>query len=469
MVKRCICEICTCGRHRCPHRPNIPLTGSDKPCMLTEYATTYHPHPIQLRGSFKPPARAVDSDAPIEDKTTHRVDYVKHPMERPYQHAPDHYKQPSGDHDMLTSYTKDYPEKHIDPAKAIKHDTGRQVQSKFEGEPTYTSDYRKWDLGKPKKYGPEAVWQPPKDAFEGQSTFQRDYRRYNERPRELIRPQNAAVNSDTPFDGTTGYRVNYVPHPLGARFVKEREKYKPTGVPIDDLTTFKRDYRGEPGEKTSSFKPEGQAVASDAPFEGSTTFNNDYRKWPMERPFHHLPDQYRKPDGDMDMNTTNRITYKQHPLQRHAAVKPAHGRVMDPGQFDGVTNYSCDYKPWEINRVHPVMKPDYHPNDAPFEGISTQKAHYIPHPCHPTHSFKPGHATIASGPFDDGTMYRMEYTPKEVGPCPAAILETGRSTFRYVELDPRGHKLYRPISTTIIPLKTQTKNNTVPIQPLAMA
>lgn len=28
-------------------------------------------------------------------------------------------------------------EKRIDPAKAIKHDTGRQIQTKFEGEPTY--------------------------------------------------------------------------------------------------------------------------------------------------------------------------------------------------------------------------------------------------------------------------------------------------------------------------------------------
>ena len=68
-----ICIFCFCfSRHRCPHRPNLTVGGSDKPCMLTEYATTYHPHPIKLRESFKPQARAVDSDVPIEDKTTHR-------------------------------------------------------------------------------------------------------------------------------------------------------------------------------------------------------------------------------------------------------------------------------------------------------------------------------------------------------------------------------------------------------------
>ncbi|KAK7115513.1 stabilizer of axonemal microtubules 2-like [Littorina saxatilis] len=464
VAKKCICEICVCGRHRCPHRPHVSFGGNDKPCMLTEYATTYHQHPIHPRQSCKPTMRAVDSDAPIEDKTTNRVDYVRHPVERPYHHAPDAYKKPAGEHDLMTSYTKDYPEKRVDPAKAIRHDGQRQVQSKFEGEPTYTSDYRNWDMGKPTRFGPQSAWEPPKDKFEGQSTFTRDYRRYNEPPRQPLRPHDGAVMSDTPFDGTTGYREEYIRHPLGARFVKERETYKPTGVPMDGLTTFTRDFRGQPGELTKSFKPNGQAAISDAPFEDGTTFKNDYRKWPAERPYHHMPDQYRKPEGDMDMNTTNRITYKQHPLQRHAAIKPSCGRVMDAGQFEGITNYTSDFKPWEINRVHPTMRPEYQPNDAPFQGISTQKAHFIQHPVNLTHSFKPANAAMASGPFDDGTMYRMEYVPKATEPCPAAVLETARSKFTYVEQDTRGHKLYKPVFTSVTHLNGQINRGVSPQQ-----
>lgn len=469
MVKKCICEICTCGRHRCPHRPNAPF-GSDKPCMLTEYAHTYHPHPINLRESCKPAARVIDSDVPIEDKTTQRVDYVKHAIERPYQRVPDAYKKPAGDHDMLTSYTKDYPQKHVDPAKAIKHDMGRQAHGKFEGEPTYTSDYRKWDMSRPQRYGPDASWEPPKQKFEGQSTFQHDYTRYNEPPRQPLRPANAAIASG-PFDDRTGYRDDYVRHPLGPKFQKEREKYKPAGVPMDGLTTFMRDYRGERGDRTKAFKPEGRPVASDVPLDDITTQKNDYRKWPTERPFHHQPDQYKKPEGDIDTNTTHRLTYKQHPLQRHAAIKPPPGRVMNAGQFDGVTNYNMDYKPWEIDRVHPTMQPKYQPNDAPFEGISTQKAHYVPHSLNPTASFKPHQAAINSGPFDDGTIYRMEYTPKHIGPCPAAILDTTSAQYRFVELDPRGHKLYRPMSyTTVTDLGRSAPGNAAHmLQPLAVA
>ena len=210
-------------------------------------------------------------------------------------------------------------------------------------------------------------------------------------------------------------------------------------------------------------------MASDAPFEDSTTFKDDYRRWATERPYQHMPDEYKKPEGDMDMNTTHNITYKQHPMQRHAAVKPAQGRVMDAGRFEGTTNYNSDFKPWEINRVQPVMKPDYHPNDAPFQGISTQKAHFVQHPINMTHSFKPGHAAITSGPFEDGTMYRMEFTPKQMGPCPAAILGSGNSAYQYVEVDPRGHRIYKPVFTSVTALSGKRSATPQQMQPLAVA
>ncbi|PVD19823.1 hypothetical protein C0Q70_20314 [Pomacea canaliculata] len=442
--------------------------------MLTEYATTYHPHPLQKEKNFKPADNAQGSGEPLSDKTTNRVDYIKHPLDRPYVHQHEGYKRPPGEFDHLTSYTKDYPMKRSDPAKAVKIEGAKMTQGKFDGEPTYTSDYRKWDLGKPKRYGPEAAWQPPRDKFEGQSTFARDYRPFNEPRREAIRPNEAGRMSDAPFDSTTGYRVDYVRHPMAPKFMKEREKYKPAGVPMDGTTTFMRDFRGQMGERTKSFKPDNQVQGSGEPLDDLTTFKNDYRRWPAERPYHHLPDAYKKPDGDIDLNTTHNLTYKPQPLQPHVAIKPksAHG---DPGAFNGVTNYSTDYRPWEIDRVHPKTRPGYQPNTAPFEGISTHAAHFGPKPLNPTASFRPGHGQVGSdAPFDDATMYRLEYTPKRVGPCPAAILDTGNATYRFIELDPRGHKLYQPVYTSVTELSTggPTARNalqTSHLEPLAVA
>lgn len=70
-----------------------------------------------------------------------------------------------------------------------------------------------------------------------------------------------------------------------------------------------------------------------------------------------------------------------------------------------------------------------------------------------------------SAPFEDATMYRTEYTPKEVQPCPAALLEyvsavfpsffmthsfsfpyqcrTPRSDFILHHTEASGHKFYQ--------------------------
>lgn len=51
--------------------------------------------------------------------------------------------------------------------------------------------------------------------------------------------------------------------------------------------------------------------------------------------------------------------------------------------------------------------------------------HYIPHDGGPQRSFKPdGQAYRSSAPFDDTTMYKTEFTPKEIEPCPATLLES---------------------------------------------
>lgn len=52
----------------------------------------------------------------------------------------------------------------------------------------------------------------------------------------------------------------------------------------------------------------------------------------------------------------------------------------------------------------------------------------------PPESFKPhGQVTANQTPFDDATLYRMEYTPKHLEPCPASLLNTGLSKYVYDE------------------------------------
>lgn len=70
-----------------------------------------------------------------------RVDYIKHPGQKPHVHQQDAYHKPDGDIDTMTSYKKEFTPKDMAPPKAIKRDDARKVQGRFEGDPTYKSEY----------------------------------------------------------------------------------------------------------------------------------------------------------------------------------------------------------------------------------------------------------------------------------------------------------------------------------------
>ncbi|XP_021362727.1 stabilizer of axonemal microtubules 1-like isoform X1 [Mizuhopecten yessoensis] len=462
MGARCICEICTCGRHRCPHQKTAVINKTNQPCTLTEYTNVYKQHPMVPRESFKPANEAMKGGA-FEDATTQRNDYIKHHLERPFVHMPDQYKKPVGTMDNTTSYKKDYIEKRGAPARPVKMDGQRQVTGKFEGTPTYKSDYKPWDMSG--RTGPVMnadAWEPPNAKFEGESTMHHDYMQHIQPRRNLIKPSEATRMSDQPFFDRTDYRDSYIKHPMEKRFIHQTEGYKPPQAAFDGQTTFKRDFLGHTGDKTQSFKPEGVAFQSGAPLEDSTTNRHDYQKWPMQRPFVHAPDQYKRPEGMMESNTTHNATYREFPIQRQLAKRPESANKARSAAFDGSTSYANDYIKWNMGQKNmPMMRDEYQPTNAPFEGMSTQKAHYIAHSQQPMRSFKPDNTALQSNAkFEDGTMYRTDFTPKRVTICPAISLDGPTSGFSFAQIDGRGHRQYQQVMETITPLNAarQTPN-----------
>ena len=74
----------------------------------------------------------------------------------------------------------------------------------------------------------------------------------------------------------------------------------------------------------------------------------------------------------------------------------------------------------------------------------------------PSKSFRPENTVVQGGHFEDRTMYRQDYVPKEVQPCPAAIIDQPTSRYTFAGLDSRGHKTYEPVHTSIRPLQPQS-------------
>uniref|UniRef100_A0A6I8NKU4 Stabilizer of axonemal microtubules 2 n=1 Tax=Ornithorhynchus anatinus TaxID=9258 RepID=A0A6I8NKU4_ORNAN len=68
---RCLCEICTCGCHRCPRNPKKIYENSVQPCPTTEYLENYPQHgPVVPPPSLKPKQEIQANHGKMEGITT---------------------------------------------------------------------------------------------------------------------------------------------------------------------------------------------------------------------------------------------------------------------------------------------------------------------------------------------------------------------------------------------------------------
>ena len=437
--------------------PNkAPLDG------LSTYHKDYPGKNAAKQPSCKPDRDAYQSNAPFEDGTTQRTDFKKWPTERPHVHEPDTYMKPEGDMDMNTTTAKDYTKKPLELRAMRKAPETKKSPGKFDGTTNYKEDFRKWQPGEKPKITMKSDYVPPDSKFEGLPTYQHDYIKHNQAPRHAIKPDVNAMMSDQPFDDRTGYRDDYIKHRIPPKERKEKQQWEPNKTKLDGMTTYHKDYQEKNGPKQPSCKPDVGAYQSNAPFEDGTTQRTDFKRWPNERPWIKEPDNYIKPEGDIDFYTTTGTDYNKKPLQKNVMKRPS-SRKGVPGKFDGTTNYKEDFRKWQPGeRPKMTMKSDYSPPDAPFEGNSNYTSDYIRHRIDPTRSTKPhDEGYNSNAPFEDGTMYRQDYTKKHLPPCPAAILETGQSGYRFVEQDPAtGHKFYssKPVSVSITELPSRRQS-----------
>ncbi len=67
----CVCKICTCGQHKCPHKP-LGILGKGGPCPVTEYKNEYKAFEGSRREAIRPDNAYRQSDIPMADVTTNK-------------------------------------------------------------------------------------------------------------------------------------------------------------------------------------------------------------------------------------------------------------------------------------------------------------------------------------------------------------------------------------------------------------
>lgn len=127
-------------RHHCPCRKKTKASASYGPDTKSEYALNYVPHAISRPEPFVPESKLMTDDVPFSTTSTHKHDYVKHPLGDITRHRPSEYVPNTAPLDGTTMYQKDYTPKEVELRKPFRH-VSRIEPAPFEGMSTNKGSY----------------------------------------------------------------------------------------------------------------------------------------------------------------------------------------------------------------------------------------------------------------------------------------------------------------------------------------
>eukprot|EP00761_Pharyngomonas_kirbyi_P002933 gb/GECH01002937.1/.p1 GENE.gb/GECH01002937.1/~~gb/GECH01002937.1/.p1 ORF type:complete len:402 (+),score=98.34 gb/GECH01002937.1/:1-1206(+) len=207
-------------------------------------------------------------------------------------------------------------------------------------------------------------------------------------------------------------------------------------------------------------------------FNDSSTYRNTYKGWrpdppkppqpaakPQKKPFdrNHFatmhrknyaafdPEMYRKPPPSepsppgRPSKFNDSTTYRQdYPAKKGGPAKPVSStqpKMTKPSNYPtGTTMHRTEYQPWSPTKEKPIRHGENKLfTDQPQDMDTMYNKTYKPHKVSPPRPMKAAHEYKRGPPRNLSTMYRDEYTPKEMDVCPAIGLPRDRPP------TPRGH------------------------------
>jgi len=383
----------------------------------TQYVDEYIAHNLPPPTSFRPNQAYKQPGNKMSSKTTFRIDYQPHELQKHELPPKLPYIAPTQAMQDKSMYTYDYPgHQGAHPAQPIKRrEQTRPSGSKFDAMPTYSHDYRQWTYQPMEKFGPVQSWAPPTNKMEGMSTFQRDFPCKYQAKRESAKPVSVALKSSVPLETRTMHRSDFVAHQLEKRAVRTPQPYVAPSVPMANVTTFRDDFTAKQASVRESMKPSQSPLRSKQPLANSSEFRDRFIAWPVDRPNRHQMPSYVPPTGQIDLQTTTGTAYVHTNGRPAEALRPPNKRG-ELGQFDGNTNYRNDFRTWPVKRELHKMENKYLKSDVPFDGVTTF-SHFYKQPVGvvPSKSCKPGNDALRSQhPLDDRTIYKSSYVTKSM-------------------------------------------------------
>jgi len=448
----CVCEICTCGRHHCVHRPKTNKPSG--PCALSEYKETYRKFDNYApQKPIKPDSATKRSNVPLDARTLYELEYTKHPLEARKKREQAKYVKPGGNFDGTSSYQHDYTEKSAEKMKSARPPYQPATSDRpFSGTTVHQETYKPWEVPFTQGIRHQSAIKLPSGKFDHKTTFQKDFTGYpGHAGRQPIIPKGPTLSMGAgKFSDETTTRRDYTPKDARPEKSARPPQYVLHNTdPFDHKTTFQHNFPWPKGHPAESCKPQQMVRRSSMPLDGLTTHNMTYKPWEVAKTKGWKPKSgWVPPQDPFDAKTTFQHDYDGKSSSPARSMRPYYNR-MEPGEFADRTTHKDAFKPWEVNARQSCKPKEAYTPHGKFDGSTTFQTDFKGRQgdrrdlCIPK-----GSGLAFQGPQDFSTMYGNTFLGERPPSCPAKYLETHRNTASrngYVyKQDNNGHQFFKP-------------------------
>lgn len=252
--------------------PSAPFNGT------STFNRDYQPKRVPMRESMRPAENTHLSSAPLEDMTSHRVDYIPHSAQPRYVHQQMPYQKNMAPFQGLTTFQKDYTGKRTSVPASFRPDQAPMLSDQpFIDETTSRRDYQRWSCQPPQPRAQQA-WVQPQGNMDLATTARLAFPAHRVQPTKPSGPVRRVKSAEAPFDDRTNYKQDFRqwdsrPERRGD---PTQKLYERSNIPFEGNTDYRTQYVPKHAQVPQSFAPDNSPNLSSDPFDDRTMYKLDY-------------------------------------------------------------------------------------------------------------------------------------------------------------------------------------------------
>lgn len=324
----------------------------------------------------------------------------------------------------------------------------RLPSGRVEYKSTSHGDYKTWRPDPVMRVNRSNTYMPPLEPFKDTSIHQQDFLRFNQPPRPTGR-QPDKIKLEGLQEKETTNLSHYSAKELPPKFTNKKEVYNPPEYPFNSNSVFKEDFqdlRGAP--KARRFRPISDLFATDMKMDSSTTKDSDFKAWQVKIPKQKSPEQYKRPEGEVDCQTTHMDygNFGRRALPAKNARPRTKLRFGREEALDDTTNYGLSFR-WTAQpktfSKGPLVKNEVFPGQRQnFNETSEFLDKYKRFNVVPPRMYKDNSQLFKTkDPVSNHTVYKGDFEWPSME-CPSNNLMNGTGNFKFDHETEAGHRVF---------------------------